>query len=114
LRAVHADRGDHGHSGGIASSGAPIRGLRSYHRWRNAGHRRQVARRVRRVANGLRHHGTPAGDRLAILMLKGNRYAELYYAAARIGALVVPSTIGLQLSELAAILEDIGASVACR
>jgi long-chain acyl-CoA synthetase len=67
--------------------------------------------RVRGMACGLRRHGVERGDRLAILMLNGYRYLELYYAVPRIGALVVPLNYRLAEPELAAILDDSGASV---
>jgi long-chain acyl-CoA synthetase len=70
-----------------------------------------VDHRVRGLANGLRRHGTQRGDRLATLMLNSYRYLELYYAVPRVGALVVPLNYRLAEPELAAILDDSGASV---
>ena len=72
---------------------------------------RDVDRRVHGLADGLGRHGVQRGDRLAILMLNGYRYLELYYAVPRVGALVVPLNYRLAEPELAAILDDSGASV---
>ena len=72
---------------------------------------RDVARRVRRLSHGLRLLGIQPGERIAILMLNSYRYLELYYAVPRIGALVVPLNYRLAEPELAAILDDSGASV---
>jgi long-chain acyl-CoA synthetase len=69
-----------------------------------------VELRVRRLANGLRGLGIQPGDRVAILMLNGYRYLELYYAVPRAGALVVPLNVRLAEPELAAILADSGAA----
>jgi long-chain acyl-CoA synthetase len=71
---------------------------------------REVDRRVRRLASELRGLGVQPGERVAILMLNGFRYLELYYAIPRIGALVVPLNYRLAEPELAAILADSGAS----
>jgi long-chain acyl-CoA synthetase len=71
---------------------------------------RGVEWRVRRLADGLRGFGIQPGERVAILMLNGYRYLELYYALPRAGALVVPLNYRLAEPELAAILADSGAT----
>jgi long-chain acyl-CoA synthetase len=71
---------------------------------------REVDRHVGRLANGLRQLGIQPGERVAILMLNGYRYLELYYAVPRVGALVVPLNYRLAEPELAAILADSGAA----
>jgi acyl-CoA synthetase (AMP-forming)/AMP-acid ligase II len=72
---------------------------------------REVDCRVRRLSRGLRQHGLQRGDRIALPLLNGYSYLELYYAVQRIGALVVPLNHRLAEPELAAILADSGASV---
>jgi long-chain acyl-CoA synthetase len=66
--------------------------------------------RVRRLANELRGLGIQPGERVAILMLNGFRYLELYYAVPGLGALVVPLNYRLAEPELVAILADAGAT----
>jgi long-chain acyl-CoA synthetase len=71
---------------------------------------REVDRRVLRLANGLRGLGVQPGGRVAILMLNGYRYLELYYAIPQVRALIVPLNYRLAEPELAAILVDSGAA----
>jgi long-chain acyl-CoA synthetase len=71
---------------------------------------REVDRRVRSFASELLGLGVQPGERVAILMLNGFRYLELYYAVPQVGALVVPLNYRLAEPELAAILADSGAS----
>jgi long-chain acyl-CoA synthetase len=71
---------------------------------------REVDRRVRRLASALRQMGAQPGDRVAILMLNGYRYLELYYTVPSVGGLVVPLNYRLAEPELAAILADSSAS----
>lgn len=67
---------------------------------------REFDDRTRRLAAGLSARGIIAGDRVAILMLNGHRYLELYYALARLGALCVPLNIRLAPPEITYILND--------
>jgi len=46
------------------------------------------------------------GDRIAVLMLNCHRYLELYYACARMGAVIVPLNIRLARPEIVFILND--------
>ena len=65
---------------------------------------------VNRTANALRRLGIKAGDRVAVLLHNGSRYIELFFAAAKIGAVVVPLNWRLSPEELAFILSDSGSS----
>jgi long-chain acyl-CoA synthetase len=63
-------------------------------------------RRVLRVANMLLDAEIAKGDRVAVLTLNCPQYLELYFATARIGAVVVPINIRLSLDETAFWLND--------
>jgi long-chain acyl-CoA synthetase len=63
-------------------------------------------RRIDSLARGLASLGVGRGDRVAVLMLNCHRYLELYYACARMGAVIVPVNIRLALPEIAFILND--------
>jgi long-chain acyl-CoA synthetase len=63
-------------------------------------------RRVLKVANALIGVGVQKGDRVAVLMLNCPEYLELYFATARIGAVMVPINIRLGLDETAFWLND--------
>ncbi|MGH9348405.1 MAG: long-chain-fatty-acid--CoA ligase [Vicinamibacterales bacterium] len=65
-----------------------------------------VQDRVARLAGALRHQGLQPGDRVAILMLNGHRYLELYYAVPWAGGLVMPLNIRLSPLELLAQVTD--------
>jgi long-chain acyl-CoA synthetase len=54
--------------------------------------------------------GIQKGDRLAVLMYNCHRYLEIYYAAAEMGALIVPLNIRLAAGEVAYILNDSGST----
>jgi long-chain acyl-CoA synthetase len=66
----------------------------------------EFARRVQRLAGGLRRAGLAPGDRLAILSLNGAPYLELYYAVPWAGALVMPINIRLAPAEILAQIAD--------
>ena len=55
--------------------------------------------------------GVSAGDRIALLLPTCSEFIAMFYAAAKIGAVVVPLNTRLAGSELAYILENCGASV---
>lgn len=65
----------------------------------------RVSRLADRLASSLR-----AGDRVAILSRTCHRYFETHYALARAGLVAVPLNSRLTGAELAALLEDSGAS----
>lgn len=52
-----------------------------------------LADRVGRLAHALIKNGVGRGDRVAIIALNSDRYIEIYYAVAWIGAVVVPGNI---------------------
>src|SRR5713226_2348829 len=58
------------------------------------------------LARGLASLGVQRGDRVAVLMLNCHRYLELYYACARMGAVIVPLNIRLARPEIVFILND--------
>src|SRR5216684_8674444 len=58
------------------------------------------------LARGLAALGVQRGDRVAVLMLNCHRYLELYYACARMGAVIVPLNIRLARPEVVFILND--------
>jgi long-chain acyl-CoA synthetase len=58
------------------------------------------------LARGLASFGVARGDRVAVLMLNCHRYLELYYACARMGAVIVPLNIRLARPEVIYILND--------
>src|SRR5436309_7009853 len=58
------------------------------------------------LARGLASLGVVRGDRVAVLMLNCHRYLELYYACARMGAVIVPLNIRLARLEIVFILND--------
>jgi acyl-CoA synthetase (AMP-forming)/AMP-acid ligase II len=62
--------------------------------------------RTDRLANALRQRGVATGDRVAALLLDGNALLELYFAAAKRGAILVPLNWRLAPAELAYILHD--------
>jgi len=58
------------------------------------------------LARGLASLSVQRGDRIAVLMLNCHRYLELYYACARMGAVIVPLNIRLARPEILFILND--------
>ncbi|MCF8142851.1 MAG: long-chain fatty acid--CoA ligase [Deltaproteobacteria bacterium] len=68
---------------------------------------RQFNERTNRLANGLREAwGVRKGDRFAILAKNGPEYLEALFAAAKIGAILVPINIRLSGPELVYIFKD--------
>ncbi|MES2099564.1 MAG: AMP-binding protein [Pseudomonadota bacterium] len=66
----------------------------------------QYAVRVARLAAGLAGLGVGIGDRVAILAHNGQEYVDLFGAAARLGAIVVPVNWRLSAEEVAYVLQD--------
>lgn len=62
--------------------------------------------RTNSLARGLASLGVACGDRVAVLMLNCHTYFELYYACARMGAVIVPLNIRLARAEIVFILND--------
>src|SRR5205823_1633335 len=71
----------------------------------------QFAYRTDCLARGLAQLGIERGDRVAVLMLNCHRYFELYYACARMGAVIVPLNTRLAPLEIDFILNDSEARV---
>ncbi|MCW5770704.1 MAG: long-chain-fatty-acid--CoA ligase [Rhodospirillaceae bacterium] len=59
-----------------------------------------------RAANALQRHGVVAGDRVAVLLRNGIDYVALYYAAAKIGAILCGINWRLAAPEIDYILAD--------
>ena len=66
----------------------------------------ELDQRTDALARGLASLGVVRGDRVAVLMLNCHRYLELYYACARMGAVIVPLNIRLARQEIVFILND--------
>lgn len=71
----------------------------------------QFAYRTDCLARGLAYLGVHRGDRVAVLMLNCHRYFELYYACARMGAVIVPLNTRLAPPEINFILNDCEARI---
>jgi O-succinylbenzoate-CoA ligase len=69
----------------------------------------QLNARANQVANGLLANGICPGDRVATLLKNGIEFVETYFAAAKIGAVMVPVNWRLVAGEIAYILQDCGA-----
>lgn len=68
---------------------------------------RQFNERTNRLANGLRHAwDIRKGDRFAVLAKNGPEYLEALFAAAKLGAVLVPINIRLARPELSYIFKD--------
>jgi len=67
--------------------------------------------RVDRLSSALLQLGVEKSDRIAILHRNCHRYLETYFAAARIGAVLVPMNIRLSFRDFAHILNDSGAKI---
>jgi fatty-acyl-CoA synthase len=72
---------------------------------------RELNERVNRAAHYLLDKGVTKGDRVAVLLLNGNEFLELYFAAAKIGAIFVPLNWRLAPPELEHQLVDSGSTV---
>jgi long-chain acyl-CoA synthetase len=71
---------------------------------------RELADRVNRFSAGLVALGIGRGDRVAILDVNSSHYIEAYYAAAQIGAILIPLNSRLAAEEVSYALEDAGAN----
>jgi acyl-CoA synthetase (AMP-forming)/AMP-acid ligase II len=60
----------------------------------------QVADRVNRLAGALQKLGVNKGDRVAVFEVNCNEYVETYYAAAKLGAVLVPLNYRAREEEL--------------
>jgi len=66
----------------------------------------EFEQRTDALARGLASLDIQRGDRVAVLMLNCHRYLEIYYACARMGAVIVPLNIRLARQEIVFILND--------
>ena len=70
-----------------------------------------VDQRVSRLASAFAVLGVGHGDRIAILMHNSIEFVEVFWAAARLGAISVPINFRLAAAEIAYVLHDCGARV---
>ncbi len=69
----------------------------------------KVLELAERCAAGLAHNGLIKGDRLALIMPNWTEFVVAYFAAARLGAVLVPLNVRYRRHELAYMLENSGA-----
>lgn len=69
---------------------------------------RQLNERTNRVANFLQEKGIKKGDRISVLLFNSTEFMEVYFAAAKIGAIFVPLNYRLVPMELEYQLNDCG------
>jgi O-succinylbenzoate-CoA ligase len=69
---------------------------------------RELNERCNRLANALRTAGVEKGERIGFLLMNSAEFMEAYFAAAKIGAVVVPLNWRLVPDELEFILKDSG------
>jgi len=72
---------------------------------------REFNDRVNRAARALLARGVQKGDRVATVMVNCSAFLELYFACAKIGAVIVPINHHLAVPELAQTLDDCGPRV---
>ncbi|MFE4369702.1 class I adenylate-forming enzyme family protein [Streptomyces sp. NPDC056835] len=70
---------------------------------------RELDTAVDRVAGVLTRHGVSRGDRVALMAANSDRFVITFYAALRLGAIVVPVNPASAAPELHYLLEDSGA-----
>lgn len=70
----------------------------------------QLNEKVNRVANGLLNLGIKKGDRVSALMYNCHQFMEIYFALAKIGAIMVPLNFRLAARELLFALDDSGSN----
>ncbi|MFC1580999.1 long-chain-fatty-acid--CoA ligase [Thermodesulfobacteriota bacterium] len=70
----------------------------------------ELNQRSNQAANALLALGVKQGDRIGLLMFNCNEFVETYFAASKIGAVLVPLNIRLAAPELDFILNDCGVS----
>jgi len=62
-----------------------------------------------RVASGLREAGVEHGDRVAVLLVNGHEWTEVFFGLAALGAVCVPVNVLLQPAEVEHVCADSGA-----
>lgn len=73
----------------------------------------ELNERANRIGNALLNWGIGPGDRVAVLLKNSIEFVETYFAAAKIGAILVPINCRLVAAEIAYILQDSGTKVLC-
>jgi fatty-acyl-CoA synthase len=68
----------------------------------------QLNSRVNQVSHLLHEMGIKKGDRVGVLLYNSNVYIEIYFALAKLGAILVPLNFRLKGTELEFILKDSG------
>jgi fatty-acyl-CoA synthase len=66
----------------------------------------QLNSRVNQISNLLHEMGVRKGDRVGVLLYNSNAYIEVYFALAKLGAILVPLNFRLKGPELEFILKD--------
>ena len=66
----------------------------------------ELSQTVRALARSLSHLGATHGDRIAAIVDDGIEYVELYLAAARLGAIMVPINTRLTVAEASVLVDD--------
>lgn len=69
----------------------------------------EANRRINSLGNGLAKLGLRKGDRIGVLSQPTHQYAEIYFAAAKMGFVVVPLNWGLVTREIEFMLRDVEA-----
>jgi len=70
---------------------------------------RDINARVNALSHGLRRRGLDKGDRIAILSTARAEIVDVYFAAAKLGLIIVPIHTGLVEREVEFMLRDVGA-----
>ena len=72
---------------------------------------RQFNERVNQTVHALKSLGANRGERVAALMVNSSEFLEIFFACAKIGALIVPVNTRLAVPELTYLLADAGPRV---
>ncbi|MFH1537501.1 MAG: AMP-binding protein, partial [bacterium] len=72
---------------------------------------RELDARTNKLANALKSQGVKKGDRIGALMLNCSEFIDIYFALAKLGAIMVPVNFRLAPPEVAYILGDSGADM---
>jgi len=72
---------------------------------------RELEHRINKLSRALVDLGVKKGDRVAVLLHNCREYIEIFFALARLGAVIVPINWRLAVPEMAFILRDSGAGV---
>ncbi len=67
---------------------------------------REFNRRTNRMAHALKVAGVGKGDRVSVIMLNSSEFLEIFFACAKMGAIVVPINYRLATPEIAYMVND--------